>query len=125
MAAATDRGMPAPIIAGMVAEPTVMALAAPLPLTVPTAIEPSTADCGRACGERTAICLEAFRIESTQPKARSAARTRMNEPISVSASCGRLEKTPVDVSTLIALAMRSQVSPGWKNMPGTTEPYTA
>ena len=52
MAAAVTRGMPAPIMAGMVAEPTVMALAAPLPLTVPTAIEPSTADCGSACGER-------------------------------------------------------------------------
>ena len=49
----------------------------------------------------------------------------MNEPISVSASWGRLEKIPVDISTLIALAMRSQESPGWKNMPGTTEPYTA
>ncbi|MNC93361.1 hypothetical protein D3C83_99720 [compost metagenome] len=42
--AATGRGMPAPIIAGIVADPTVIALAAPLPLTVPTAIEPSTAD---------------------------------------------------------------------------------
>ena len=109
----------------MVAEPTVIALAAPLPLTVPTAIEPNTADCGSACGERTATCLDALKIESTQPNARSAASTRMNEPISVSASCGRLENTPVDISTLIALAMRSLESPGWKNMPGTTAPYTA
>ncbi|MNC84739.1 hypothetical protein D3C83_03040 [compost metagenome] len=91
MAAATTRGMPAPIMAGIVAEPTVMALAAPLPLTVPTAIEPTTADCGRACAERTAICLEPLRMDSTQPNARSAERTRMNEPISVSASCERLE----------------------------------
>ena len=51
--------MPAPIMAGMVAEPMVMAFAAPLPLTVPTHIEPTTADCGSACAERTATRLVA------------------------------------------------------------------
>ncbi len=122
MAAAVTRGMPAPIMAGMVAEPVVMAFAALLPLTAATAIEPSTADCGSACGERTAINEAPLKIESTQPKARSVARTRMNEPISVSASCGRLEKIPVDVSTLIEVTIRSQLSPGWLNIPGTTKP---
>src|SRR5688572_5053622 len=91
IAAAVVRGMPAPIMAGIVAEPTVMALAAPLPLTVPTAIEPKTADCGRACGERAATRLEALRIDSMHPNARITARTRMNEPIRVRASCVRLE----------------------------------
>src|SRR3970040_1819832 len=38
IAAAVARGMPAPIIAGMVAEPTVMALAAPAAPTVPRAM---------------------------------------------------------------------------------------
>jgi hypothetical protein len=125
MAAAVTRGMPAPIIAGIVAEPTVMAFAAPLPLTVPTAMEPSTADCGSACGDRAAMRVEALSMDSTQPKARSALKTRMNEPISVSASCGRLEKTPVAISTLMAVPTRSHERPGWKNMPGTIEPYTA
>src|ERR687891_123970 len=59
IAAAVARGMPAPTMAGMVAEPMVMALAAPLPLTVPTHIEPTTADCGSACAERTATRLVA------------------------------------------------------------------
>ena len=67
MAAAVAGGIPAPIIAGMVAEPMVMALAAPLPLTVPTHIEPITADCGSACGERMATCLVARKSESMQP----------------------------------------------------------
>ena len=35
-------------MAGMVAEPTVIALAEPEPLTVPIAMEPITADCGMA-----------------------------------------------------------------------------
>ena len=59
--------MPAPIMAGIVAEPTVIELAAPLPLTVPTHIEPMTADCGNACGERTATRLVARTSESMQP----------------------------------------------------------
>src|SRR5882757_10027125 len=68
MAAAVAGGMPAPIIAGMVAEPMVMALAAPLPLTVPTHIEPITADCGSACAERIATRLVARKSDSMQPK---------------------------------------------------------
>ena len=67
IAAAVAGGRPALIIAGMVAEPTVMELAAPLPLTVPIAIEPITADCGMACGERMATRLVARSSESTQP----------------------------------------------------------
>ncbi len=67
MAAAVARGIPAPIMAGMVAEPMVMALAAPLPLTVPTHIDPITADCGSACGERTATRLVARSSKSMQP----------------------------------------------------------
>jgi hypothetical protein len=39
-------------LAGVLAEPMVMALAAPLPLTVPMHIEPTTADSGKACAER-------------------------------------------------------------------------
>ena len=67
IAAAVAGGMPAPIIEGMVADPIVIALAAPLPLTVPTAIEPITADCGSACGERIATRLVARNSESMQP----------------------------------------------------------
>ena len=67
IAAAVAGGMPAPIIAGMVAEPTVMEFAAPEPLTVPTHIEPITADCGIACGERMATRLVARSSESMQP----------------------------------------------------------
>ena len=63
------RGNPEPIIAGIVAEPVVMALAALLPLTAATLMEPSTAACGRAWGESPAILEATFRIESTQPKA--------------------------------------------------------
>ena len=71
IAAAVAGGRPALIIAGMVAEPTVIELAAPLPLTVPIAIEPTTADCGIACAERIATRLVARSSESTQPKPRS------------------------------------------------------
>ena len=47
--AASSRFIPAPIRAGMVADPVVTALAAPpLPLTAATPIEPTTAACGRA-----------------------------------------------------------------------------
>ena len=67
IAAAVAGGKPAAIIDGMVAEPTVMALAAPEPLTVPISIEPTTADCGMACGERKATRLVARSSESTQP----------------------------------------------------------
>ena len=59
--------MPAPIMAGMVAEPMVIAFAAPLPLTVPTHIEPTTADCGSACAERAATRLVARSSDSMQP----------------------------------------------------------
>ena len=45
---ALARGMPARINAGIVAEPVVTALAAPLPLTDATPNEPITAVCGRA-----------------------------------------------------------------------------
>ena len=46
--AASSRFIPALIRAGMVAEPVVTALAAPLPLTAATPMEPTTAACGRA-----------------------------------------------------------------------------
>ena len=46
--AALERGMPARINAGMVADPVVTALAAPLPLTEATPNEPMTAVCGNA-----------------------------------------------------------------------------
>ena len=59
IAAAVAGGILDAIIAGIVAEPIVMALAAPLPLTIPTHIEPTTADCGMACGERNATRLVA------------------------------------------------------------------
>jgi hypothetical protein len=91
IAAACSRGMPAPIMAGIVTEPMVAALAAPLPLTVPTAQEPNTADCGSACEERAAMRFAVTRIESTAPNARSRLSTSRNEPISVSASCGSRE----------------------------------
>src|SRR5262245_49997620 len=111
IAAAVAGGMPAPIIAGMVAEPMVMALAAPLPLTVPTHIEPTTADCGSACGERIATRLVARRSDSMHPKPLSALRTSRNAAITVSAICGKLENTPVDVSTLMAVPTRHQLRP--------------
>ena len=57
-----------------------------------------------------------------QPKARSTLSTRRNEPISVSASWGSSENTPVVISTLIALTTRVQLRPGWLNMPGTSQP---
>ena len=103
--------MPAPIMAGMVAEPMVMALAAPLPLTVPTHIEPITADCGSACAERIATRLVARSSDSMQPKPLSTLSTSRNAPTTVSAICGRLENTPVVVSTLMAVTTRSQLRP--------------
>src|SRR5581483_8096688 len=112
--------MPAPIIAGIVAEPMVMALAAPLPLTVPTHIEPTTADCGSACGERIATRLVARKSDSMQPNPDNVASTSRNAPTTVSAICGRLENTPVVVSTLMAVTTRHQLSPACENMPGTT-----
>ena len=111
IAAAVAGGRPALIMAGIVAEPTVIELAAPEPLMVPIAIEPSTADCGMACGERMATRLVARKSESMQPKPRNRLRTNRNEPMMVSAICGRLEKMPVSISTLLALMTRSQVTP--------------
>src|SRR5438094_6868169 len=64
IAAAVAGGMPAPIMEGMVAEPMVIAFAAPLPLTVPTHIEPTTADCGSACADRMATRFVARSNES-------------------------------------------------------------
>src|SRR6266581_429506 len=81
IAAAVAGGMPAPIMAGMVAEPMVMALAAPLPLTVPTHIEPTTADWGSACAERMATRFVARSSDSMQPKPLSVLRTSRNAPI--------------------------------------------
>ena len=89
----------------------VMALAAPLPLTVPTHIEPITADCGSACGERIATRLVARSSDSMQPKPLSMLSTSRNAPITVSAICGRLENTPVVVSTLMAVTTRHQLRP--------------
>src|SRR4051812_8111316 len=89
IAAAVAGGKPAWIIAGIVAEPTVMELAAPEPDTVPIAIEPIIADCGIACGDLMATRLVARSSESTQPKPRSRLNTIRNEPITVSAICGR------------------------------------
>ena len=77
--------MPEAIIAGIVAEPIVMAFAAPLPLTMPTHIEPTTADCGIACGERNATRLVARNRDSMQPKPRKRLSTSRNEPTVVSA----------------------------------------
>ena len=111
IAAAVAGGRPAWIMAGIVAEPTVMELAAPEPLMVPMAIEPTTADCGMACGERMAMRLVARNSESTQPKPRSRLKTNRNEPMMVRAICGRLEKMPVSTSTLLALMTRCQVTP--------------
>src|SRR5262245_10282848 len=111
MAAAAARGMPAPIMAGMVADPMVIALAAPLPLTVPSHIEPITADCGNACGERMATRLVARSSDSMQPKPLSTLSPSTNEPITVSAIWGRLEYTPVVVSTLMAAMTRLQLNP--------------
>ena len=111
IAAAVAGGRPAWIMAGIVAEPTVMELAAPEPLIVPIAIEPSTADCGMACGERMATRLVARSSESMQPKPRSRLSTSRNEPITVSAICGRLEKMPVSISTLLAVMTRAQDTP--------------
>src|SRR5262244_1395851 len=85
MAAAAARGMPAPIMAGMVADPMVMALAAPLPLTVPTHIEPITADCGNACGERMATRLVARSSDSIQPNPLRVLSTSRNAPMTVRA----------------------------------------
>src|SRR5207248_1564830 len=111
MAAAVAGGIPAPIIAGMVAEPMVMAFAAPLPLTVPTHIEPITADCGSACGERIANRFVARKSDPMQPNPLSTLSTSRNAPITVKAICGRLENTPVVVSTLIAVTTRRQLKP--------------
>ena len=113
IAAAVAGGKPAWIMAGMVAEPTVIELAAPEPLTVPIAIEPITADCGIACGERMATRLVARNSESTQPKPRSRLSTSRNEPMTVSAICGRREKMPVSISTLLAAITRNHDRPAW------------
>src|SRR5512139_3014693 len=110
MAAAFIRGIFAAIIAGMVADPMVMALAAPLPLTVPTPIDPRTAACGRAWADLLARREAVLMIDSTQPKARRALKTRRKDPIRVRASWGRREKTPVAISTLIELTILGQSS---------------
>ena len=99
------------IIAGIVAEPIVIALAAPLPLTMPTHMEPTTADCGMACAERNATRFVARSSDSMQPKPRNRLSTRRNEPTVVRAICGRREKMPVATSTLFAVTRRSQESP--------------
>src|SRR6185503_20610953 len=111
IAAAVAGGMPAPIMAGMVAEPMVIAFAAPLPLTVPTHIDPTTADCGNACGERMATRLVARNSDSIQPNPLSTLSISKNAPITVIAICGRLQNTPVAVSTLIAVTTRPQLKP--------------
>src|SRR5512141_2711843 len=111
IAAAVAGGMLEATIAGMVAEPMVMALAAPEPLTMPTHIEPTTADCGMACAERKATRLVARSSDWMQPKPRSRLNTSRNEPTMVSAICGRLEKMPVAISTLEAVITRSQLMP--------------
>ena len=111
IAAAVAGGMPEAIIAGIVAEPMVIALAAPEPLTMPTHIEPTTADCGIACGERKATRLVARNSNSMQPNPRNRLRTSRNEPTVVSAICGRREKMPVETSTLLAVMMRVQSRP--------------
>jgi hypothetical protein len=85
-------------------------------------MEPTTAACGNSCGERTASRDAALRIESIAPKPRRTASTRMNEPMSVSASCGRRSKIPVVVSRLIDVTTRRHDRPGWRNTPGTTLP---
>ena len=103
--------MPEPIIAGIVADPMVMALAAPEPLTMPTHMEPTTADCGMACGERKATRLVARSSDSMQPKPRNRLNTSRNEPTVVSAICGKREKMPVATSTLLAVMRRSQDRP--------------
>src|SRR5262249_61656190 len=76
-------GRRAQIMAGIVAEPIVIALAAPLPLMVPTHIEPTTADCGSACGERIATRLVARSSDSMQPNPDSALSTSRNAPTTV------------------------------------------
>src|ERR1041385_6270242 len=111
IAAAVAGGMFEAIIAEMVPEPMVMALAAPEPLTMPTHIEPTTADCGMACGERTATRLVARSSDWMQPKPRSRLSTSRNEPTMVNAICGRLEKIPVAISTLLAVITRCQLTP--------------
>jgi hypothetical protein len=113
IAAAVAGGKPALIMAGMVAVPTVMELAAPLPLTVPIAIEPITADCGIACGERVATRLVTRRSESTHPKPRSRLSTSRNEPMRVSAISGSRENMPVAISTLLAVITRCHERPAW------------
>ena len=113
IAAAVAGGMPAPIMEGMVAEPMVIAFAAPLPLTVPTHIEPTTADCGSACADRMATRLVARSNESMQPKPLNRLSTNRKEPTVVSAICGKLEKMPVAISMLMALRTRSQLRPAW------------
>ena len=82
-------------------------------------MEPITADCGNACGERIATRLVARRSDSMAPKPPRTLSTSRNDAMTVRAICGRLENTPVEVSTLMAVPTRHQESPPCANMPGT------
>ncbi len=86
MVAALSLEIPAWIILGIVAEPVVAAFAAPLPLTVATPMEPSTALWGSMYRDLAPILLAPLSRESIHPKACRTLNTRIKEPISVSAS---------------------------------------
>ena len=100
----------------------VTALAAPLPLIVATPSEPSTADCGRACGERVAICDDPFEDQIDAAEGAQHAQHQEERADQRQRALGKLENTPVTISTLIALTTRVQLRPGWLNMPGTSQP---
>ena len=66
--------------------PTTAALAEPLPLTMPTASEPSTAVCGTIWRERPASSRITLIIAFCAPNPCAAAASSRNAAISVSAS---------------------------------------
>lgn len=87
-------------------------------------MDPNTAARGSACAESVAIREASVKSESTRPNGRSALRTRRNGPMTVRASWGRLEKTPVGISTLIGPSTLVHSRPGWRQGPRRIQPYT-
>ena len=86
-APANSPGMPYFFISGMVKAPTTVALAAPLPLIMPTADEASTAVCGIVTRDLPAIRRMNWTIAPWASKPAAAAARSRKAPIVVSAIC--------------------------------------
>jgi len=85
-AAANVPGTPKRIINGMVMVPTTAALAEPLPLIMPIALDPITAVCGINCRDRPATNRTTLIIARCASKPLATPANNRNAAINVSAS---------------------------------------